>query len=331
VAIAIASLAAVVWLVVALVVITDRGDKNSGSTGTGETLPAISSVSSPSTTTTPAESTAAPTNAATTTASTTTTLPPPLVIDLAVPAPTLAPQVLATFPIVDPNGARPSYVVTTDHHKRIVVLDMISADVSFADLATGAWTTYPSDIPVANWTGYFLIGPDDVLYMQMLDTGSGAAYALQDGRYVEVGHYPAGVGDQGVVAARTGPSVIGAGPLTPYFGADGSLSGAVLPDNDFVLTNAPSNHLVMSRGTRSWDVEVAHSTCESMCNTLNFGPRDDALVFSQLGTNRPTYRITWLSDTVRSWNTDWSFAGPVDAGLIVVNSSGDQFEIALAK
>ena len=336
VAVAIASLAAVVWLVVALVVITDRGDGGTGSIGTGDTLPEISSVSFATTTTsspvtTVGSTSAVPTSAATTT---TSTVPPPLVIDLAAPAPPMTPQVFATFPIVDPTDPHHGYAVTTDHHNRVVVMDLVSADVSFADLKTGVWTTYPSDVPAASLAGYFVIGPDDVIYAQIVEgqaNPTGVAYALRDGRYVEAARYGSGVGDSVVVSGRTGPGVIGVPPLTPYLGTDGSPSGKVLGLNDFVMTNSPSTHLVMSRGTRAWDVEVVHSTCDSMCNTLDFGPRDDALVFSQLGNNRPTYRISWLSDTVRSWNTDWWFAGSVDSGLVFSHVNGDQLEIGLAK
>jgi hypothetical protein len=336
VAIAIASLAAVVWLVVALVVITDHG----GDGGTAETLPPVTSTSStvpgastPATTVAPSAgggTTVAPTTGVSTTS---TTVPPSFTIDLAVPASAMTPAVLANFPIVDSGSSHPSYVVTTDHHKRIVVLDMVSADVSFADLTTGAWTTFPSDVPVANWSGYFVLGPDDVIYMQMRDTGSGVAYALHDGRYVEVGRYPTSVGDQVVVAARAGPAVIGdpTHPLTPYLGTDGAPSGATLADNDFGAGSISATHLALSRGARTWSVDVAHSSCNAtLCTALGLGPADDAVLSNVLG-NGPSSRISWLSDKLRSWDTDWSFVGPVDSGLIVVHLDGDQFAIGLAK
>lgn len=332
-AIVIASLAAVVWLVVALVVITDHGNG-----GTAETLVPVTTTSATSDSSSPASSTTsaaatAPTTGAATTLAPTTTVPAPLLIDLAVPAPAMTAQVFATFPIVDPGDSRPAYVVTTDHHKRVVVLDMISADVSFADLATGAWTSYPSDVPVANWSGYFVLGPDDVIYVQMLDPNGGVAYALHDGRYVEVARYPSGIGDQDVVAARTGPAVIGdpAHPLTPYLGTDGAPSGAALADTDIGLGNMSATHISLSRGARAWEVEVAHNPCDAIiCTTLGLGPGEDALVSIVLGKG-PNYRLTWLSDKLRSWDTDWHVAGPVDSGLVVFHTNGGQLEIGLAK
>ena len=150
----------------------------------------------------------------TTTASTVTTILPmitPVTIDLTSSSPELQPTIVASFPITPPGDLFPTAYATPAGDDRIAVLDDVTGVIRFIDASTGAeLASYPTAIPTIGSTavvaGVMLVGPDDVVYVNVgnADTSSAMptliAYALSGNAYVEVARQQHGIGDAGVMS-----------------------------------------------------------------------------------------------------------------------------------
>lgn len=276
-------------------------------------------------------------------ASTTPPTPAQLVsIDLAQPSRVLELAVIASYPQVAVSSGS-AYWVTPASDGRIAVFESASSVVRFLDATTGLETARSAtDVPPES-VGGFLVGPDDVLYINQFGDGSGpslVAYGRRDARYVDLGPRGPGVGDQRLVLGKTGLAAMGGmvEPLLAYVGADGLPNGATVSVNDLRDFQISDQLVGLARGALAWNVQYSSNECltsgggAALCVDVQFGPLD-SLVLTDLatlsGSTRPT-KLTLLSEAgAFSWDTDWSYVGSVGNKLLLVRDHDGTFEIGV--
>lgn len=263
-------------------------------------------------------------------------------IDLSQPSLVLELAVIASFPQVSlPNG--PPYWVAPASDGRIAVLEASTSVVRFLDSTTGLETARSStDIPPAS-VGGFLVGPDDVLYVNQVDDDGGpmlVAYGRRDARYVDLGPRAPGVGDQTLVLGVSGIAVM-AGmtqPLLAYVGADGAPSGATVAVADLRDFQIHDLSVDLARGALAWTVQYATNQClttsggGALCVNVQFGPGDAVVLADQVArpdAARPTKLTVLSANGAISWDTDWGYVGSVGQKLLLVRDHNGSFEIGV--
>ena len=294
----------------------------------------------PTTTTTALPTTVLPTTVA-------TAAPAPVTIDLAAPVGRIVPAVIASFPISPPGDLFPTAFATPAGPRRFAVLDDVTGQLRFVDAATAAvLATYSTPVPVIGDQifigGLVAVGPDDVLYVEQSDSGGQGqlvAYAPRSGSYVEVARVadPASpavtlqLGRTGVVDSGSPGS-----PLLAYVGVDGKPSGAIVSESGYTL-HAEGDHYRVERDNRSWAVAFTLPPESGMptpavcplCLPSAAGPHGSVVLFNHApgpGGDVLT-KLTVLSDTITTYDTDWSYVGVLGDAMLFSKLTQSVIEI----
>jgi hypothetical protein len=342
----------VVWVIAVVLIVgvivgigalrDDRGGTSAGDAST--TVPATTSESTVPASTAAATTIAPTTTPAPTTPATSATFPTPEpisgTVDLTAAVETLEPQQIATFPIAPPGDLFPTAYATTAPNNRIAILDDVTGVVRFIDGTTRMdIAQYPTTIPTIGSqsfvAGYFFVGPDDVLYVNEISQNDAdghpemVAYARSADSYKEVARFSHGVGDSTLVLGRSGISIIGlADPIMPYVGVDGQPSGATLDLDQLNVTPTGKDAYTFERAGQSWNVTYTIPTDAGLptdtdgcviCPNAYLGPNSTVV----LAVKSPTTdgdlqtKLTVLSDTVVTYDTDWDYIGTLDDGKML--------------
>ena len=205
---------------------------------------------------------------------------------------------------------------------RFLVLDVPPRTLEFRSADTGrVLTTYRLDRSGEAGRIAFglLVGPDDVVY---INGGANtapeyAAYALVDGTYREVFRQPHGVGDSLLILGIDGIAV--GNPqetLVPYVGRDGHPSGAKVDVAPLSATPV---------------IYVADSCDTSQCSRIAPGPGTSIVAIHPLSDSTNRVRLTVAGGSVTSWDTDWTYAGPVGKNLLVYRWTSTTTEVGLVR
>jgi hypothetical protein len=287
----------------------------------------------------------------TTSTSTSTVLPTSVTatIDLTAALPRLEPHQIVSYPIEPPGDLFPTAYATTAPNNRIALLNAATGVVRFIDGTTRMdITQYPTDVPtIGSQTfiaGNFLVGPDDVLYV---DEGGGdtpalVAYGRKGDRYVEIARIPSAIGDGVVMLGRTGVSALGVpAPIMPYVGIDGQPSGATLHIDDLGFTSDAKDVYTLQRGGSTWTVtyvfplDAGLPTSDGcvLCATAYLGPEKTAVLISKspdTGGDLKT-KLTVLSDQVTTYDTDWNYIGTLDGKMLFDRLDQDSIDLGTAE
>ena len=341
---------AVVLIVGVIIGIGTLRDDNSG-TPAGDAATTVPAA----TLTTAATTTIAPTTPPTTaTPATSATFPTPepisATVDLAAAVETLEPEQIATYPIAPPGDLFPTAYATTAPNNRIAILDDVSGVVRFIDGTTRMdITQYPTSIPTIGSqsfvAGYFFVGPDDVFYVNEISQNDAdghpqmVAYARSGESYKEVARFSHGVGDSTLALGRSGVSVVGvADPIMPYVGVDGQPSGATLDLDVLNVTSTGKDAYTFERAGHSWNVTYLIPTDAGLptdadgcviCPGAYLGPNSTVVLVVKAPTTDGDLqtKLTPLSDTVVTYNTDWDYIGTLDGKMLFDRLDQDSIDI----
>ena len=341
---------AVVLIVGVIIGIGTLRDDNSG-TPAGDAATTVPAA----TLTTAATTTIAPTTPPTTaTPATSATFPTPepisATVDLAAAVETLEPEQIATFSIAPPGDLFPTAYATTAPNNRIAILDDVSGVVRFIDGTTRMdITQYPTSIPTIGSqsfvAGYFFVGPDDVFYVNEISQNDAdghpemVAYARSGDSYKEVARFSHGVGESTLALARSGVSVVGvADPIMPYVGVDGQPSGATLDLDVLNVTSTGKDAYTFERAGHSWNVTYLIPTDAGLptdadgcviCPGAYLGPNSTVVLVVKAPTTDGDLqtKLTPLSDTVVTYNTDWDYIGTLDGKMLFDRLDQDSIDI----
>ena len=307
-----------------------------------------STVETPVATSEPATAASTSTTAAATTATPTTQADASRLIatvDLAAPVETLEPKQIATFPITPPGDLFPTAYATTAPNNRIAILDDVTGVVRFIDGTTRMdMTQYPTSIPTIGSqlfvAGYFFVGPNDVFYVNEggADIPSMVAYARSGDKYSEVARVSHGVGDSTLMLGPSGVSVVGeADPIMPYVGADGQPSGATLDVDPLNVTSGTKDVYTVNRAGQIWIVKYVTPTDAGLptsdvcviCPSAYLGPNTTVVLVTRSPTTGGDLqtKLTVLSDTVVTYDTDWNYIGTLDGKMLFDRLDQDSIDI----
>ncbi|MBK5333936.1 MAG: hypothetical protein JJD93_18315 [Ilumatobacteraceae bacterium] len=350
----------VVWIIAVVLIVgvivgigTLRDDDGGTSAGdAATTVPAATSESTATTptiaTTTIATTTIAPTTTPTTATPATYPTPQPTsaTVDLAAAVETLEPEQIATFPIAPPGDLFPTAYATTTPDDRIAILDDVTGVVRFIDGTTRMdIAQYPTSIPTIGSqsfvAGYFLVGPDDVFYLnESGDDGfpSMVAYARSGDSYIEVARVSHGIGDSTLVLGRSGVSVAGvADPIMPYVGVDGQPSGATLDLDQLNVTSETKDVYTVDRAGQTWNVTYVFpadaglptSDVCVLCPGAYLGPNSTVVLVVKSPTTDGDLqtKLTLLSDAVVTYDTNWNYIGTLDGKMLFDRLDQDSIDI----
>ncbi|MEP7203653.1 MAG: hypothetical protein ABI894_13650 [Ilumatobacteraceae bacterium] len=266
-----------------------------------------------------------------------------ITIDLAANVPQLEPTQILSYPIAPPGDLFPTAYARTAPGDRIVVLDDVTGVIRFVDGTTlQEIAEYPTDVPTIGSPSFvarsILVGPDDVLYVSEGSADPGlwiVAYGRRDGRYVEMARTQHAV-DARVRLLRTGVG-IGDPPLMPYLGADGQPSGAMLDLDDLVVTHDKSDVYTIMRAGHSWTVTYLYppdsglpdsDTC-ILCATASLGPGKTVVLLNHSPTTDGDLqgKVTILSDTVATYDSDWDYIGSLGDKMLFERLDQDSIDI----
>jgi hypothetical protein len=257
----------------------------------------------------------------------------PTVIDLSQAAPALVPTVLASYPRSTSADGVPQLVIGSTGSDEIAVLDSTTGVVDFLARESGqVLRSTPVSLAPGSTTCCFLyFGPDDIMYVNQLESGSPefAAYALIDDAYVEIARRAFWTGDVPVALLADGIGYLGEdAPGVPFVGADGQPSGATL-DIEPLRFDARGR---MGRGDSVWDVTYPAATCEG-CSAVQLGPGTSVVLTDAIPDGSGVYRLTVLDGPrVTQWDSaDWFYVGPLDGALLLERRVGDRVEIGIVE
>ena len=356
----------VVWIIAAVLIVgvivgigmlrDDDGGTPAGDAAT--TVPLATAETTASTSATAATTTIAPTTTPTTpTPATSATFPAfstpePIsaTVDLEAAVETLEPEQIATFPITPPGDLFPTAYATTAPNNRIAILDDVTGVVRFIDGTTRMdMTQYPTSIPTIGSqsfiAGYFFVGPDDVFYVNEINQNDSdghpemVAYARSGDSYKEVARFSHGVGDSTLVLGAFGVSIIGlAAPIMSYVGVDGQPSGATLDIDQVNITSTGKDAYTFERADHSWNVTYVVPTDAGLptdtdgcviCPDASLGPNSTVVlvVRSPTADGDLQTKLTLLSDTVVTYNTNWDYIGTLDGKMLFDRLDQDSIDI----
>jgi hypothetical protein len=270
----------------------------------------------------------------------------PVTVDLEADAPQLEPTQILSYPIAPPGDLFPTAYATTAPGDRIVVLDDVTGVVRFVDGTTLAeLAQFPTDIPTIGspsfvFRGEILVGPDDVLYV---DEGSGepgtwiVAYVLRGDRYVEVARVEHPSDGSRVRMFRSGVGFAPESLLMPYLGLDGEPSGATVDIDDVVVLHDRTDVYTVTRAGATWRVQYLYPPDSGLpdtdicilCASASLGPGESVVVLNQSPTPDGDLqrKVTVLSDTVVTYNSDWDYVGPLGGKLLFARLDQDSIDI----
>jgi hypothetical protein len=344
---------AVVLIVGAIIGIGKLRDDDAGTpTGDASTTVPPGTTETVSTTT-PTETIAttpitSPTSSSSTATPTTLANPSPIssTVDLTASVETLEPEQIATFPIAPPGDLFPTAYATTAPGDRIAILDDVTGVVRFIDGTTRVdIAQFPTSIPTIGSqsfvAGYFFVGPDDVFYVNESGADglpSMVAYARSGDTYGEVARVTHGIGDSTLTLGRSGVSVVGvADPIMPYVGVDGLPSGATLDVDQLTVTSEIKDVYTVHRAGHTWSVTYViptdaglpdSDTCV-LCPSAFLGPNSTVVLVNRSPTTGGDLqtKLTVLSDTVVTYNTDWDYIGTINGKMLFDRLDQDSIDI----
>lgn len=302
-----------------------------------------SAASRPATTTIPAATT---TIAATTVPATTAPAAPiEVLVDLTATVPRLEPHEIVSFPMPPLGDLHPAAFVATAPNNRIAILDDVTGVVRFIDGTTRMDTTqYPTAVPTIGAQAFvandFLVGPDDVLYVNENDGGSEALVALArtGDKYTEVARAPHDTGIGTLRLGRSGVSAPGsADPIMPYVGVDGRPSGTVVEVDDLVVTSPTKDVYDVQRAGRSWvatyvfppDSGLPPSQTCVLCASASLGPGDSVVLVNHApgAGGDLQIKVTVLSDQAATFDTDWTYVGTLGDQMLFDRFDQDSLDL----
>ena len=325
----------------AIVAIVAVRGKHSDSDGTAATNPISTTPPTTTAVTTPAATTPPTTVAATTAPATVTG-----VVDLSAATTRLDPHEIVSFPMPPPGDLLPAAYVAVAPNNRIAILNDITGVVRFIDGTTRMdITQYKTTVPTIGSQDFvangFLVGPDDVLYVDESDaSGSRAVVALarKGDSYTEVAR-AAHAADVGTLRlGRTG--VVGVGspePILAYVGADGQPSAATIDTDDVTLASPAKDAYTVQRGGDTWNVTYQFpsdaglppsDTCV-LCPDAYLGVGSAVVLVNQspaAGGDLQT-KLTVLSDTITTYDVDWNFVGVLGDALLFDRFDQDSLDL----
>ena len=207
---------------------------------------------------------------------------------------------------------------------QIAVLDAVHGVVEFIDTDTGE-TVRTHTLPLAPDARpccWMFVGPDDVLYINQVESGvpEFVAYAPTDAGYREVARTMHGTGDSPLMLGATGITGLGSDPPEmPFVGVDGQPSGATLPIEPFRFSPTGDE---IGRGESAWKLSYIGERCEG-CGSLRPGPDDSVVVTDGV-------RLVVLDGpAMREWDSAWCYVGPTTDALVMDRIVGDQIEVGI--
>ena len=123
----------------------------------------------------------------------------------------------------------------------------------------------------------------------------------------------------------------------PYLGPDGEPSGATLDIDDLVVLHDSSDVYTVSRAGNTWSVTYLYPPNSGLpdtdvcflCASASLGPGESVVVVNQSPTPDGDLqrKVTVLSDTVVTYNSDWEYVGALGAKLLFARLDQDSIDI----